>query len=268
MKDQFNLAKFSINRKGIISSRTGRTAGSSRIEVERHGQILHIGIVGQITPLMLVALIQHIRVVDATISLAKDIPLSSTKLRMSTAEACLAFGGYALHLYERQYRGLFSSQFVSWSQMDKGPIEISQLVSDLATIQLNFKDTPSTLAHLNESQMQPMSFIYPNSNFDLVIGKWPETAVWPKQASVISAPIEDTIPAPFGFWLRIVYETAFAIRVPLLHHGQMMLADETLNPHMRAFQRLLFPISPASEKPANFRLISVAVCLDDQSVIV
>ena len=268
MKDQFNLAKFSINRKGVISSRTGSTAGSSRIEVERHGQILHIGIVGQVTPLMLVALIQHIRVVDATISLAKDMPFTVPKMRLSTPEACLAFGSYALHLYERHYRGLFTSQFVSWRQMDKGPIEISPLVSDLATIQLNFKDTPTILAHLNEAQMQPMSFIYPNSNFDLVIGKWPEPTLWPRQASPVSAPIEDTLPAPFGFWLRIVYETAFATRAPLLHHGQMMLSDEKLNPQLRPFQRLLFPISPATEKPANFRLISVAVCLDDQSVIV
>ena len=63
---------------------------------------------------------------------------------------------------------------------------------------------------------------------------------------------------------RKVSEMALAIQAPLFQHGFLRLHGGT----MRPFQRIIYPITPAGDRPSNFRVLTTAELMESPDLII
>lgn len=125
-------------------------------------------------------------------------------------------------------------------------------------------DTPSALAKLDEAQMRPMAFFYPNSELKMMLAKPPSEAVWPRKLPESKQLVAEIVPEPFALWLQIAYETSLSVRQPLLHFGHMLLPSaQERKDELQPFRRLIMPISAKTERPSNYRVLTAAIRLSD-----
>ena len=92
----------------------------------------------------------------------------------------------------------------------------------------------------------------------------PVDPTWPTGLPSTGVPLDETLESPSGRWLSIIYEAAFAVQVPLYHHGFLRITGGALRP----FQRFVYPITPPQERPGNFRVLSTAEITDSPDLVI
>ncbi len=257
-------AKFAIDRRGVVVNATDRPNRRSYIHVERRGQLLQISLNRYAPVPALLALIRHIRMVEGRISLRTGLPILGDRKRLTVSDACLSLGRYAMLRLEQQKKQYFRSHLSLWGLVDQNDASIPAEMMALGQIRLSNLDTPSALAKLDETQMQPMAFFYPNSELKMVLAKPPSGAVWPRKMPESKQPVADIVPEPFALWLQIAYETSLSVRQPMLHFGHMLLPSaQERKDELQPFRRLIMPISAKTERPSNYRVLTAAIHLSD-----
>ena len=259
------------------------------VSAERRAHALKVKIKQNCTPIALLQLMRHVRDIQAPIVI--EGPSSRhDKLTLQTSEACLHIAQIALAHYEKKYDSIMSSSLTNLTphtdMLDQLTMRLdcTNAVSDalqiLAKMRLKDLDTATALTHFTEDQLHHAAFFYPDAEQKLHIGKLPMERVWPSDAQLVGDESAfDWVIEPYGFWLRLVFEAALATGQPLLQQGYLSL-EPTPNQkqiwdskakirgkHTSAkpteFVRLLYPLRSSSEKPSNYRLITIGCTLPD-----
>lgn len=272
--------KFAICANGDIVYPSEKTAPRQMILVERRAQAINVSIKAGCSAWPMVILLRHLRQANAQITLSSSLiskdktpPLNAL---LNVPETCLFLGQLALSQYEAAHENQFSSSLALWSDLDSLCDELPMTMLNIGSARLTHLDTAAALTHFTEDQLRPAAFFQPDAEQILHIGKMPAAPVgpahvWPtKIDSDESAALQTAVAPPFGIWLTIAAETALATRRPLLQRGWLNCEGDstTTPPNKTPFVRLFYPLANEAEKPANYRLLTLAYrCADEQVIL-
>lgn len=280
---------FAISATGHIFFPDEKPSLRFVVSAERRAHALKVKIKPNCTPIALLKLIRHIRDVQTLIIIERPSSRHN-KLTFEPPEACLHIAQIALAHFEKKCDAIMSSSLTVlplpsdiWDQK-KIHLECTNTVSDalqrLAQMRLKNLDTATALTHFTEDQLHHAAFFYPDADQNLHISKLPMERIWPSDGQLVGnkSPF-GWVTEPYGFWLRLVSEAALATGQPLLHQGYMSFEPFTSQKQTRdsnaetlakrtstkptEFVRLLYPLRSNTEKPTNYRLITMGCTLPD-----
>ena len=107
------------------------------------------------------------------------------------------------------------------------------------------------LAVVAQNQLSRFFFIALPQNCD-----WPVVNPRPYHA------IDDECDELTSRWLAFLYETTLAVKEPVYQEGTITLHQSKIIP----FKRLIIPVAPFAERPANHRLISATISPADPTI--
>ena len=259
--------KFAVSAAGNILFSDGKTEKKHVIAAERRGHAVRIEIKEKCTAEALVTLLYQLRNVRCDIVVTKPFHGQTKTRPLSASDACLYLGQFALKLYEEAYHDYFSSSLAFWPDNPEKTQHLPLSMHTIASKYVQHLDTATALTHFNEDEMRDAAFIYPDSDQHPCISKLPHNPIWPDILENGSKhKIATALPHPYGFWLVLVTATALTTRRTILHSGQFKIDAADSQSHSE-FARLLTPLAAMKEKPANYRLISLAYRLTDEAPI-
>lgn len=229
---------FAISATGHIFFPDETPASRHVIFAERRAHAVKLSIKPNAPPVALMKLLRHIRDIKGQI-LIESRTAHPKKLVLETADACIYIGRLALKNYEQAHQSIMTSDIAFWSDYSSignhaaAPsaiiANIPKEITSLANMRLGELDTATALTHLSQAEMQQTTFIYPDADQNLHIGKMPPRLIWPPEPYLEAEAHSDWAPEPFSLWLRLVCEVALAARKPLLHFGQFHMHHTKTN---------------------------------------
>ena len=283
--------KIQIDQNGVIQHTDRAKTIASGLLVMRHRHKINIEIGTRATAHALLGTINHIRSLQADAYIVSKKPAFAafiTSQKSTIAEACLILGQIALSVIERKYEHLKTSKIDYLTQRDisKSPSTLHCL-TDLRLIGL---DTSTALTRLEERDMAQTAFIIPTNDSHFKIHKLPQSHLWPTACPYLPLPLEEIIPSAFHLWYFALYQISLSVRRPLIHHCEMLIplnqsqsrgddftspdiltSDEISShlspPQLYSLVRILYPLAAETEKPANFRLLTIATTLKDDHIL-
>ena len=249
-------AQIIINKFGIIQEGEGKKPPQGGVLARRTNRDLVVHLHNAVTVPALLCLIQALRAVDVQMTL-----VGSTALPMTRAQICLTLARRALSIVEGKHEDLFMSDLEIFnkeiSTIDILPKNLTKLV------ELNFSqmDAPSALMKASTAKVGNLVSVGQTRSMRLYFLALPENLSWPPDVPDISKPIDEVLSEPISTWLSIAYEAALSIQSPIYQHGILKI-----NPELRLpFQRVLNPITPLTNRPAHFRILTTASVIGDHA---
>ena len=283
--------KIQIDQNGMIQQTDRAKTTASGLTVMRHRHKITIEIGTRATAHALLGTLNHIRSMQADVFMScKKQTYASfiSSQKLSIAQACLILGQIALSVIERKYEHLKTNKidFLTQHDISKCPSTLHCL-TDLRLIGL---DTSTALTRLEERDMAQTTFIIPTSESHFKIHKLPLFHLWPTACPYLPLPLEEIIPSPFCLWYSALYQISLSVKRPLIHHCEMLISlhqsqspegdvtspdilnFEEISPHFSppqwySLMRILYPLAAETEKPINFRLLTVAATLKDNHIL-
>ena len=280
-------SKFGITENGKIVHPGDKPASHTAIMVERRGHAIKIHIEPDCPVWPLIILLRTIRQARAKIHFTPPLIVEHARYLLDVPEACLLLGRFILNKHEQLHKGAYDSTLSLWDDYIGLFSDLPLAVITIGQARLTHLETATALTHFTEDQMRPAAFYYPDSDQNLHLSKIPKTLCWPEtidrsgDGNLLTALDEAD-----AHWLLIAAETALAIRKPLLQQGWYLgpepadeseentqdekgaeAATETQNLVQNKFIRLLYPLSALNERPANYRLLSVAYRLKGKNIM-
>lgn len=205
------------------------------------------------------ALIQLMRALDADFEMNLEAAGHLTR-----QEVCLRLALHGLNIIERASEPLFMSNLELFDDSRPPPTLRSPNMMRLAGLRLAGKDVPTALLEASAANITNLVSVGHNRSMWLCFLALPEELDWPPEVPSTGVPLDETWDSPFGRWLSMLYEAAFAIQQPLYHHGFLRVEGGTLRP----FQRFAYPITPPHDRPSNFRVLSTAEISDSPDLVI
>ena len=283
--------KIQIDQNGIVQQTNRTRTAASGLLIMRHRQKLTIEIGTRVTANALLGTISHIRSLHTDTFITSKKPafagfISSQKLTIT--QACLVLGQITLSVIERKYEHLRTKKLAYLQQRDIQ--KLPSLLHTLADLRLMGLDTSTALTRLDERDMEEIAFIIPTNDKQFKIHKLPLSHDWPSACPYLPLPVEEILPSAFHLWFTALYQIALSVKRPLIHQCDMLiplsqrrdfqaeiaspdLLHETgISPSLAAPQwysliRILYPLAAETERPSNFRLLTIAITLKDDHIL-
>lgn len=242
-------AQIVINKFGTTQTGTGSKPPSGGILARRSNRDFSIVLDQAVTIAALIALMRTLRAIDGQMKLDSDNALPMTRQKM-----CLKLARHALSIIEKSHETRFMSDLEIFnpeiSTIDVLPNNLTQLV------ELDFTklDAPSALMKASAAKIKNLVLVGQNRSMRLCFLALPKDTAWPPGPPELTLPIDESVVEPICTWLTIAYEAALSIQAPIYQHGILKINSELRLP----FQRVLNPITPTDDRPAHFRVLSVA----------
>ena len=275
--------KIQIDQNGMIQHSDRAKTIASGLQIMRHRQKLTIEIGTRATAHAFLGAINHIRSLQADTYITSKKPAFAsfiTPQKLTIPQACLILGQIALLVIERKYEHLKTNKIDYLRQNDVQALPSPlQCLTDLRLIGL---DTSTALTRFEERDMAPITFIIPTSDSHFKIHKLPQTHLWPAACPYLPLPLEEIIPASFHLWYSALFQISLSVKRPLIHHCDMLIPlHQTNNPDNQTDElspplstpqwysliRILYPLAADNERPANFRLLTIAVTAKENHII-
>lgn len=275
-------SKFGITSSGKIVHPDDTSPSDYAIMVERRGHAIKINIQPDCQVWPLIILLRTIRQARAKIHFTPPLIVEHARYLLDVPEACLLLGRFILEKHEQQQTGCYGSTFGLWDDYIGLFSDLPLPVITIGQARLTHLETAAALTHFTEDQLRPAAFYYPDSEQNLHISKIPKGLCWPETIDMSGdGNLLTSMEEADAHWLLIAAETALAIRKPLLQQGWYLGPEPTDDSDedkadtatdqkqlmQNKFIRLLYPLSAQHERPANYRLLTVAYRLNGKNIM-
>ena len=248
-----------INKKGIVQSSAGDAPPEGGVCVIRTNQEYSITFDDKPSPSALISLIRTLRSASgAMILTGKHL----NENHPTPQNAFITIARMALHTIENEPDAKFKSQLDLFSMTHSGNHQLPEALMPLARLNLLGKDVPSALMQVVNANIDNLVSIGQTMSMRLCFLSLPQSFLWPEVTIQKGDTLDECFPKDTEYWLSVIYETAFALKLPLYHHGIIKMSGIMPDDTHLPFHRLIYPIAPISDRPHNYRVLSVA-CVTD-----
>ncbi|NBR02916.1 MAG: hypothetical protein EBT94_07295 [Alphaproteobacteria bacterium] len=256
-------SQIAITRGGITKASTGKVPPEGGVLARRVNGSFTVSLHRKVSEKALVQLLRSLRALDPEFRMT----LETTDRRhedMTRRQACHRIALQAIGIIERANEALFMSNIELFSDLRAPSMLQSENLLKLASLELADHDAPSALMQASAADIDNLVSVGQNRSMRLYYLAIPPEHVWPSPGPTPGTPLEDIAGSPPWRWLSIIYETALAVQAPLFQHGFLRLHGGT----MRPFQRFIYPITPAGERPSNYRVLTTAELLESPDLVI
>jgi hypothetical protein len=194
-----------------------------------------------------------LRALEADFEMTLEVAGHQTR-HLTRQDVCLRLALRGLNIIERASEPLFMSNLELFDETRPSPTLLSPNMMRLASLKLAEKDTPAALLEASTANIANLVSVGQNRSMQLYFLALPPEPDWPPGVLSTGVPLDEAMDTPFGRWLSVLYEAAFAVQKPLFHHGFVRVEGGTLRP----FQRFIYPITPHHDRPSNYRVLTTA----------
>ena len=259
-----------IDSKGRIipANNISAPARAYPICVEKKNRKLHIFVSKKASTRPLAALINHIRMMkDCTIELVSELPTLKTELYDKLIFCFLRLGQACLELYEKEHDGQFLSHIDFWEDIAEDADQLPFDITNLTKLKIGHLDTPTAHAQLLQNETAKAAFYRFTAEQELALVKLPENMVHPPIAEESLSPLHEAVSdATYFMWLQIAGHIAIATGQSLRQFGHLQLSGRP-ETGMHPFVKLLLPIASETERPENYRLITITYLIHQKAYI-
>ena len=248
-----------INKKGIVQSSSGDATPEGGICVIRTNQ--EFSIIFDDKPL-LPEIISLIRTLRSTTGMMTLTGYNLNLEKQPAQSAFITIARMALHILEKEDSAKFNSHLELFSINNLDNHQLPEELMPFARLNLLGKDVPSALMQVVDANIDNLVSIGQTMSMRLCFLSLPRTFLWPETTIEKGDTLDECLPKDAEYWLSIIYETAFALKLPLYHHGTIRIPGIVSGDTYLPFHRLIYPLAPASDRPHNYRVIRVA-CVTD-----
>lgn len=256
-------SEIQINKLGTVQSTSGDTPPDGGVCVIRANQEYSILFDDKPELPALISLIRTLRSTSGAMTLSGS---NISESRQTPRDAFITIARMALHTLESDPNVAFKSQLDLFSYANLDKYDLPEDIMPLARLNLLGKDVPSALMQVVNANIENLVSIGQTMSMRLCFLSLPARFMWPHANLQKGDTLDESLPKDAELWLNILYETAFALKLPLYHHGTIKIPDitsETIAEKTQLpFHRLIFPLAPASDRPHNYRVLSVACIID------
>jgi len=256
-------AQIAINRSGVTQAGNGKTIPEGGALVRRTNGEFLISLHRKVSETALIQLMRTLRALDANFEMSLEASGHMTR-QLTRQEVCLRLALRGLSIIERASEPLFMSNLELFDETRPQPTLRSPNMMRLAGLKLAGKDVPTALLEASTAKISNLVSVGQNRSMRLYFLACPEEPDWPNGLPATGLPFDESMDTPSGRWLTVLYEAAFAIQIPLFHHGFLRIEGGTLRP----FQRFILPITPHHDRPSNYRILSTAEITDSPDLII
>ena len=251
-----------INKKGIVQSSSGDAPPEGGLYVIRNNQ--EFSIIFDDKPLLpaMISLIRTLRSTTGTINLT-GYNLNIEK--QPPQSAFITIAKIALHALEKEQGTKFNSNLELFSINNLDNHQFPEELMPLARLNLLGKDVPSALMQVVNANIENLVSIGQTMSMRLCFLSLPRSFIWPEATIQKGDALDECLPKDAEYWLSIIYETAFALKLPLYHYGTIKIPGIISGDSHLPFHRLIYPLAPASDRPHNYRVLSVACVTDNDN---
>lgn len=256
-----------INRIGVVQSSKSDTTPKGGVSVIRTNQEFSITFDDKPTLPALISLIRTLRSASGTMTLSGS---KLAKSNLTPQNTFLTIAQLALDTLESEADATFKSQLDLFSNANSDKHDLPEDLMPLARLNLIGKDVPSALMQVVNANVKNLVSIGQTMSMRLCFLSIPEKFSWPDANIEKGDTLDECLPKDAEYWLSILYETAFAMKSPLYHHGTITIPETVTGTipgkTQLPFHRLIYPLAPASDRPHNYRVLSVACITDHESI--
>ena len=247
-----------INKNGVVQSSKSGTTPKGGICVTRTNQEFSI-IFGDKPELpALISLIRTLRSTSGTMTLSGP---NLSKSSQTPQNAFITIARMALHTLESKPNVNFKSHLDLFSYANLDKHDLPEDLMTLARLNLIGKDVPSALMQVVNANIENLVSIGQTMSMRLCFLSIPNKFSWPDANIQKGNTLDECLPKDAEYWLSILYEAAFALKSPLYHHGTITISEKIQRP----FHRLIYPLTSISDRPHNYRVLSVACITDHEN---
>ena len=262
-RQEIMRAQIAITRSGVTQASNGKTVPDGGALVRRTNGEFLISLHRKVSETALMQLMRTLRALDADFKMSLEAAGHQTR-NLTRQEVCLRLALRGLNIIERASEPLFMSNLELFDDSRPPPTLRSPNMMRLAGLRLASKDVPTALLEASAANITNLVSVGQNRSMRLYFLALPEELDWPPEVPSTGVPLDETWDSPYGRWLSVLYEAAFAIQQPLYQHGFLRVEGGTLRP----FQRFVYPITPPHDRPSNFRVLSTAEISDSPDLII
>ena len=256
-------AQIAITRTGVTQASNGKTVPDGGAMVRRTNGEFLISLHRKVSETALIQLMRTLRALDADFKMNLEAAGHLTR-HLTRQDVCLRLALRRLSIIERASEPLFMSNLELFDEARPPPALRSSNMMRLAGLQLAGKDAATALLEASTANIANLVSVGQNRSMRLYFLALPEETDWPPELPATGMPLDESMDTPFGRWLSVIYEAAFAIQQPLYHHGFLRVEGGTLRP----FQRFVYPITPHHDRPSNYRVLTTAEISDSPNLII
>jgi len=256
-------AQIAITRSGVTQASKGKAIPEGGAMVRRTNGEFLISLHRKVSETALIQLMRTLRAIEPDFEMNLEAAGHLTR-QLNRQELCLRLALRGLSIIERASEPLFMSNLELFDGSRPPPALRSRNLMRLASLQLTGKDAPTALLEASTANISNLVSVGQNRAMRLYFLALPEEPDWPPGLPSTGVPLDEAMDTPFGRWLSVLYEAAFAIQHPLYHHGFIRVEGGTLRP----FQRFVYPITPHHDRPSNYRVLTTAEISDSPNLII
>ena len=244
-----------INKQGIVQTSVNDAPPEGGVCVIRSNQEFSIIFDNKPTPAALISLIRTLRSASGTMTLTG---YNFNKHGQTPQNAFITIARMALQALESKPDIRFKSQLELFSITNLDNYHLPEDLMPLARLNLLGKDVPSALMQVVNANIDNLVSIGQTMSMRLCFLSLPQTFLWPEAIVQKGDTLDECLTKDAEYWLSILYEAAFALKLPLYHHGTIKISEILSGDTQFPFHRLVYPLAPASDRPHNYRVLSVA----------
>ena len=256
-------SQIAITRGGVTKASTGKAPPDGGVLARRVNGSFTISLHRKVSEMALIQLLRSLRALDPEFRMTLD----TTDRRhedLTRRQTCHRIALQAIGIIERANESLFMSNIELFSEAQSPSMLRSENLLKLASLDLAHCDAPSALMKASAADIANLVSVGQNRSMRLYYLAIPSDHVWPSPGPRPGTPLEDITGSAPWRWLSIIYEAALAIQAPLFQHGFLRLHGGT----MRPFQRIIYPITPAGDRPSNYRVLTTAELMESPDLII
>lgn len=254
-------ARIAINDQGMILGSDGETIPNHGFLVLRKKNVIHIHMEAVPSYAAIVVMLHTLRAIRAIVHLHQPHSLIT---KYSVSEFCVLLGQRGLQHLQKDADSPFRSQISLFRRDDIARHDISKQLAKIGLLEVRDIASATTLMQASAFNNPNLVVVAPNRLMRFFFIALPPECDWPVIAPRTHFPIDEECDELTARWLTLPYETALATKAPLFQHGSIKLsARKTV-----AFHRIIVPISPASDRPTNYRILSLASCPNDPDFVI
>ncbi|WP_438995959.1 hypothetical protein [Candidatus Puniceispirillum sp.] len=252
-----------INKKGIVQSSESDATPEGGVCVTRTNQEFSIFFDDKPEVPALMSLIRTLRSASGLMNLSGA---NVNKSNQTPQDVFITIAQMAIKALEAEPDINFKSHLELFSYANLDKYDLPEALMPLARLNLLGKDVPSALMQVVNANIENLVSVGQTMSMRLCFLSTPPQFSWPDATIEKGDALDECLPKDSEYWLSILYETAFALKLPLYHHGHITMPDTqtgtTPGNTQYPFHRLIYPLAPASDRPHNYRVLSVA-CITD-----
>ena len=256
-------SQITITRGGVTKASTGKVPPDGGVLARQINGNFTVTLHSKVSELALVQLLRTLRALEPEFRMTLEMA-GTRHTDLARRQACYHIALQAISIIERANETMFMSNLELYNRAQSPPMLQSKNLLRLASLNLTDCDAPSALMRASAADITDLVSVAQNRSMRLYYMAIPQNHIWPAPGPKPGTILRDISGLPAWRWLSVVYESALAIQAPLFQHGFLRIHGST----MRPFQRIIYPITPPTDRPSNHRVLTAAELMESPDLVI